>query len=89
MKKYIPFLLIMTLWPVVTLAQADNAINEGAQWILDLLTGGLARTAALIAVTILGYLALTGRMDMGRVLWVVIGIVIIFGGSTIVDQLAS
>lgn len=89
MKKNILFGLTMLLFPIVTLAQASNAINDGAQWILDLLTGGLARTAALIAVTILGYLALSGRMDMGRVLWVVIGIVIIFGGSTIVDQLAS
>lgn len=89
MKKHLPIILTLLILPLTAFAQADNAINEGAQWILDLLTGGLARTAALIAVTILGYLALTGRMDMGRVLWVVIGIVIIFGGSTIVDQLAS
>jgi len=69
--------------------QSTTAINTGAEWILELLTGTLARTSATIAVTVLGYMAFTGRMDLGRVVWIVIGIAIVFGGSTIVDSLGG
>jgi type IV secretion system protein VirB2 len=46
--------------------------------------GNLATTAAVIAVAVVGFLMLTGRIEWRRGLVVVIGCFIIFGATAIV-----
>ncbi|WP_395378201.1 TrbC/VirB2 family protein [Marinicella sp. W31] len=70
-------------------AQAENGIVSAFQWLLDLLTGDLARIAAVIATVILGYSALTGRFDMYKAGGIILGIFIIFGAATIVDSMTG
>jgi type IV secretion system protein VirB2 len=53
-------------------------------WVQNTLLGNLATTAAVIAVAVVGYMMLTGRMEWRRGLMVVVGAFIIFGAVTIV-----
>jgi type IV secretion system protein VirB2 len=53
------------------------------------LLGNLATTAAVIAVAVVGYLMLTGRMEWRRGLMVVVGAFIIFGAVSIVAGIRS
>ncbi len=48
------------------------------------LLGNLATTAAVIAVAVVGFLMLTGRIEWRRGLTVVVGCFIIFGAAAIV-----
>lgn len=80
-------IIFLMMFSPDVLAQSTSAIEDGAQWVLDLLTGNLARIVAIIAVVALGYLMLVGRMDIMRAVWIIIGIVVIFGAATIVDSI--
>ena len=62
------------------------------QWVQGTLLGNLATTAAVIAVAVVGYMMLIGRLEWRRGLMVVVGAFIIFGAVSIVAgirQLAS
>lgn len=59
------------------------------QAVLDFFTGGFARIVAIIAVIILGILAVAGRLEMRRALTVIFGIILIFGATAIVDGIAG
>ncbi len=49
------FLVVcLLLTPEVAFA---NPITDGVDWVMDLLTNGIARSAAIIGIAILGYLA--------------------------------
>ncbi|MBE8233043.1 MAG: TrbC/VirB2 family protein, partial [Endozoicomonadaceae bacterium] len=52
-------LLVLLLVPELAFA---NPITEGVDWVMDLLTNGIARSAAIIGIAILGYLAWFGRI---------------------------
>lgn len=82
----LPAALTAAFLPEVSQA---GAIEDGAQWVLDILTGGLARTAAIIAVAILGYLAWFREFDKAKAVWIVVGIVAVFGGASIVDLIIA
>jgi len=94
MKKYLT-LGALTLAGVASmstpaLAQAATEIepiNNLATSILGVLTGPLARVGAAIAVAFLGWSAFTGRMDKGRAGMIILGIILVFGATTIVDWL--
>lgn len=53
-------------------------------WIQGTLLGSLATAAAVIAVAIVGFLMLAGRIEWRRGLTVIIGCFIIFGAAAIV-----
>ena len=57
------------------------------QTLIDLLTGTTARLAAILAIVILGFMAMTGRMSWGFGGSIIGGIVLIFGGAWIVDTM--
>jgi type IV secretory pathway VirB2 component (pilin) len=59
------------------------------QWIEGTLLGNLATTAAVIAVAVVGFMMLTGRIEWRRGLTVVIGCFIIFGAVAIVSGIRS
>ncbi|WP_246029020.1 TrbC/VirB2 family protein [Parashewanella tropica] len=81
-------LFITVLMLIPELAFADP-ISEGVDWVMQLLTNGIARSAAIIGIAILGYLAWFGRITGETCGKYIAGIVLVFGGSTIVDLIIS
>jgi type IV secretion system protein VirB2 len=89
MKRVFPGFVAWLI--IVHPALAQTADPEGSsplvaalQWIQGTLLGNLATTAAVIAVAMVGFLMLTGRIEWRRGLTVVIGCFIIFGATAIV-----
>ncbi|RJY07863.1 type IV secretion protein [Parashewanella spongiae] len=80
--------LLLILFFVPELAFA-NPITEGVDWVMDLLTNGIARSAAIIGIAILGYLAWFRRITGETCGKYIAGIVLVFGGATIVDLIIS
>lgn len=69
-------------------AAAQNV--EGLlQNVLDFFTGNTARLLAVLAVVLLGILAMFGMFDFRRMAIVVMGIVVVFGSAEIVDLLTG
>ena len=64
---------------------AGSSPLQGAlEWVQGTLLGNLATTAAVIAVAVVGFLMLTGRIEWRRGLTVIVGCFIIFGATAIV-----
>ena len=71
------------------LAQSGGtAIQSGLNTIRDWMVT-IASVVGVIAVMAVGYAKLTGRMDWGRAVTVLIGIGIIFSATTIVGWMSS
>lgn len=77
-------------------AQAQQAGPAGSSpllaaltWMQDALLGQIATTAAVIAIAVVGFLMLTGRIEWKRGIVVVIGAFIIFGAVSIVAGIRS
>lgn len=68
---------------------AGDPIGDGLQWLIDLLTSGIARSAAILAIVVLGYLTWAGRIQFKHAGFAIGGIVFVFGGSTIADLIIS
>ena len=64
-------------------------IEDGVDWVLDLVTNGIARSLAIIGIVILGYMAWAGRLTWGRAGQWIGGIVLVFGGAAITDLIIS
>lgn len=76
----------LTLVPEIAMA---NPITDGVDWVLDLLTNGIARSLAIIGIVILGYMAWAGRITGEAAGKYILGIVLVFGGATIVDLIIA
>ncbi|WP_069337686.1 TrbC/VirB2 family protein [Sphingobium yanoikuyae] len=70
-------------------AQSANGITSMAQNILSWLTGGFAKTIAVIAIAIVGYRFLTGHVSLQSLIIVIIGIFIVFSAQWIVDTISG
>ncbi|MCP1201097.1 TrbC/VirB2 family protein [Notoacmeibacter sp. MSK16QG-6] len=73
-------------------AQSSGAfgpLQTAVQMIVDFITGPFGRLLAIIAVIGLGFLAFAGRLSWFTAGAVVIGIGLVFGAPTIVDELIS
>ena len=64
-------------------SSGSNAFASAVGWLEGALAGSIATTIAIIAVASIGFLMLTGRIDVSRAAQVVFGCFIIFGASTI------
>ncbi|MGA2951132.1 MAG: TrbC/VirB2 family protein [Caulobacteraceae bacterium] len=87
MKRLAPLALAALASPALaqqTSPAGSEPINAALEWIQGTLLGNLATTAAVIAVAVVGFLMLTGRIEWRRGLTVVIGCFIIFGAAAIV-----
>ncbi len=71
------------------LAQSSNPILGAATWVLDLLMGPVATTVAVIAVAMVGFMMLTGRMNWKHGAVVILGLFILFGAPHIVASIQS
>lgn len=70
-------------------AFAQANLESFAQNVRDLLSNNLLRLVAVIALIAAGFGWLTGRVNTGALVTVIIGIAIIFSAPWIVDQLAG
>ncbi len=59
------------------------------QNLIDLLNSGVVRLLAVLAVILTGVVWMFGQIDLRRAGTVVIGIIVIFGASTIVDMITG
>ena len=59
--------------------------ETGLDNIISLMTGNTATAFATIAVIVLGYLAMVGRLDWARAGAIIFGIVVVFGAPHIVS----
>ena len=99
MRRHLSLSLLFATFATAVSAQTVGADPQGSspllaalQWVQGTLLGNLATTAAVIAVAVVGYMMLIGRLEWRRGLMVVVGAFIIFGAVSIVAgirQLAS
>jgi type IV secretion system protein VirB2 len=70
-------------------AQAADGITSMADNIKTWLTGTFAKTIAVIAVVIVGFMFFTGRASLGLLVTVIVGIFIVFSAQWIVDTITG
>jgi type IV secretion system protein VirB2 len=79
--------------PALAQAQADPAgsspLIAALGWVQGTLLGTVATSAAVIAIAIVGFLMLSGRMEWRRGVIVIVGAFIIFGAVSIVAGIRS
>ena len=63
--------------------------DSTATKVLDIFTGGLTRTFAIIAVIASGIAAIAGKLSWDWTIKIVVGIVLIFGSASIVDYVIA
>jgi type IV secretory pathway VirB2 component (pilin) len=68
-------------------AFAQTSADGLFQKILALLTGTIAKVIAAIAIVLCGFATMAGRLDKGMFMSVLVGVVIIFSASWIVNQI--
>ncbi len=84
----IAMMLVVLFFMAPELAMAEPW-DAAAQKVLDIFTGGLARTLAIIAVIACGIAAIAGKLSWDWAIKIIIGIVLIFGAAAIVDYIIS
>jgi type IV secretory pathway VirB2 component (pilin) len=67
----------------------SSPLVAAMEWVQGTLLGNVATAAAVIAVAVVGFMMLTGRIEWRRGLTVVIGCFIIFGAVAIVSGIRS
>ena len=75
-----------------TIAQdpaGSSPLVAALEWVQGTLLGNVATAAAVIAVAVVGFMMLTGRIEWRRGLTVVIGCFIIFGAVAIVSGIRT
>jgi type IV secretion system protein VirB2 len=69
--------------------QGSGPIMAAINWIEGTLLGNVATTVAVIAVAVVGFMMLTGRMNWRHGATVIIGCFVLFGAASIVAGIQS
>lgn len=89
LKIAAPFLMLaIALMPEMAWASAAPW-ETGANKVLSILSGNLAKICATIAIVFLGYSAFMGRIEPVKAITIASGIIIIFSAPAIVNLLAG
>jgi type IV secretion system protein VirB2 len=67
----------------------SSPLLAALNWVQGTLLGNVATSAAVIAVAVVGFMMLTGRIEWRRGLTVIVGAFIIFGAVSIVAGIRS
>jgi len=70
-------------------AQELQPLEDMADKILDFLTGVFARSMAIISLAVLGIIAFFGVLSWRNVGYVLLGLVLVFGGAELVDTFSD
>jgi type IV secretion system protein VirB2 len=76
-------------WAQATNPQGSGPILAAMQWMQGTLLGNVATTVAVIAVAMVGFMMLTGRMNWRFGATVILGCFILFGSASIVAGIQS
>ncbi|MDD2934350.1 MAG: TrbC/VirB2 family protein [Methylotenera sp.] len=71
-----------------TIAAATTSLEDAATNILTALTGGLGKTIATLAVIVLGFMAMFGKLAWDNAIKVIVGITLVFGAATVIKWIA-
>lgn len=82
-------LAVMTMVLFIPELAMAEPWDDVADDVLAIFTGGLTRTLAIIAIIVAGVMAMFGKMQWQWVINITIGILLIFGGATIVDYIIN
>lgn len=74
----------LALMPGAAMAAPWDSV---ATSVLEIFTGGLTRTIAIIAVIAMGIAAMAGKLSWDWAIKITVGIVLIFGSTAIVDYI--
>lgn len=66
-----------------------NALVTAVSWIQNILLGPFATAIAVIAVASIGFMMLTGRLNIRRGAYVILGCFIVFGAPVIVSGIVQ
>lgn len=80
--------VVLCLIALPETASANPAL-EALNWAVDLLTSTLARSAAIVALAVCGYMAWAGKMSWALLVNILIGMVLVFGGAALVDAVSG
>ena len=84
---------ITTVMPTAAMAQANpqgsGPIVSALSWLQGTLLGTVATSVAVIAVAMVGFMMLTGRLNWRVGATVIIGCFILFGSAAIVSGIQS
>ena len=75
--------------PVSTDPAGSSPLLAALQWIQGTLLGNVATAVAVIAVAMVGFMMLTGRMNWRFGATVIIGCFVLFGSAAIVSGIQS
>jgi type IV secretory pathway VirB2 component (pilin) len=64
--------------------QGSGPIVAAVNWVQGTLLGNIATAVAVIAVAVVGFMMLTGRMNWKHAITVILGTFILFGATVIV-----
>lgn len=93
-RRLANLMAMLSLIMLASLVSAEPAFAQSnlegfATNVRNLLSNGLLRTVAILALIAAGFGWLTGRVNTGALVTVIIGIAIIFSAPWIVDQIAA
>lgn len=93
MKNRLALALAALAFPANAQVRSDPAgsspILAALEWVQGTMLGNVATAAAVIAVAVVGFMMLTGRIEWRRGLTVIVGCFIIFGAVSIVAGIQS
>lgn len=75
--------------PGIAMAGSSGPWDSMGNQVLAIFTGGLTRTIAIISVIACGIAALAGKLSWDWAIKIIVGIVLIFGGASLVDYLIA
>ena len=87
--------LAIALMALITASSLTPELALAAPWdsaatsVLGIFTGGLARTIAIISVIACGIAAIAGKLSWDWAIKIIVGIVLIFGATSIVDYVIA
>lgn len=89
-------MIIALVWPTLAFAQeaygdpaGSGVLTNAVRWIQSTLLGTVATVVAVIAVAVVGFQMLTGRINWRYGATVILGCFILFGAASIVAGLQS
>jgi type IV secretory pathway VirB2 component (pilin) len=93
LRRILALLLLALPGPALAQVAADPAgsgvIIGAVTWLQGTLLGTVATVAAVIAVAVVGFMMLTGRIDWRRGATVILGCFILFGAASIVGGIRA
>lgn len=92
-RKFLSLSALLWATPALAVPRAEPAgagpIVSALTWVRDTLLGQVATTVAVIAVAMVGFMMLTGRMNWRFGATVILGCFILFGAASIVAGIQS